>query len=618
MTSYVERLARRSREAHSLVCVGLDPPASLPVGEIASRNRAIIEATAPYAACYKPNLAFYEQFGVPGLRALEATLDAVPGGIPVIGDAKRGDMANTAAAYARALFDVWGFDAVTVNPFLGRDALEPFLAREDRGLYVLCRTSNPGAATIQNAPLAEGRTLYERIAAEAPGWGANVGLVAGATAPAELARIRARAPRATLLVPGVGAQGGDPAQVAAAGREPGLVVVSASRSIADAPDPRGGGARPARRPQRPRAVSLEVAVGDVWRMRRRHPCGSWEWRIYRTGADIGLVCLACGRRVLLERRRFEARAESACRHGPRCPLSAAGSHPQPAALLRQRPFRSLSLTRFSSRAAQNALNLGLVLLVLDATGRSFFTSLLVLALVVPATVAGIVAGVAADTFPRRLIVVAGNVARARRLRGLHERRWRRCFPLRGRDPARDLNTQFGLHGGGGHPPRARRARGAGAGERHRPGSGGRRPRSPGSPCSRQSYCASSGARTHSSPSPAALFLVAAVQAVLIGPVAKAPRHQGGGGARTAGDGPWWKTGWLTIRADPVVYGATIELTLLAMALIILGGLIPLYIHDVLDLSFEVGALVLTPAAAGAVLGLRVTGAARAPSAPRPP
>ncbi len=238
MTPYVERLARRSREARSLVCIGLDPPASLPLGEVAARNRTIIEATAPYAACYKPNLAFYEQFGIPGLRALEATLAAIPDGVPVIGDAKRGDMANTAAAYARALFDVWGFDAATVNPLLGRDAIEPFLAYEDRGVYVLCRTSNPGAATIQNAPLTEGRTLYERIAGEAPGWGANVGLVAGATAPGELARIRALAPRATILVPGVGAQGGDPAEVAAAaGREPGLVVVSASRSIADAPDP---------------------------------------------------------------------------------------------------------------------------------------------------------------------------------------------------------------------------------------------------------------------------------------------------------------------------------------------------------------------------------------------
>ncbi len=243
MTTYVERLAKRSREAGSFVCVGLDPPGDTPVEEVASRNRALIEATAPYAACFKPNLAFYEQFGIPGLHALEVTLAAIPDGIPVIADAKRGDMGNTAAAYARALFEVWGFDAATVNPFQGHDAVEPFLAYEDRGIYLLCRTSNPGSATIQNATLADGVPLYERLAAEMPAWSANVGLVVGATAPGELARVRALAPRTTLLIPGVGTQGGDPADVvAAAGNEHGMMVVNASRSIAAAPDP-GAAAR---------------------------------------------------------------------------------------------------------------------------------------------------------------------------------------------------------------------------------------------------------------------------------------------------------------------------------------------------------------------------------------
>ena len=238
MTTYVERLTRRSREAGSYVCVGLDPPGDTPVGEVAERNRRLIEATAPYAACFKPNLAFYEQFGIPGLRALEETLAAIPDGIPVIADAKRGDMGNTAAAYARALFEVWGFDAATVNPFQGRDAVQPFLDYEDRGVYLLCRTSNPGSATIQNATLADGVPLYERLAAEMPAWSANVGLVVGATAPAELARVRELAPAATLLVPGVGAQGGDPAEVVAAAKaEYGLMVVNASRGIAGAPDP---------------------------------------------------------------------------------------------------------------------------------------------------------------------------------------------------------------------------------------------------------------------------------------------------------------------------------------------------------------------------------------------
>ena len=243
MTSYVERLTRRSREAGSYVCVGLDPPGDTPIEEVAERNRRLIEATAPYAACFKPNLAFYEQFGIPGLRALEETLAAIPDGIPVIADAKRGDMGNTAAAYARALFEVWGFDAATVNPYQGQDAVQPFLDYEDRGVYLLCRTSNPGSATIQNAALANGEPLYERLAAEMPSWGANVGLVVGATAPAELARVRELAPSATLLVPGVGTQGGDPAEVVAAAKaEYGLMVVNASRSIAGAPDP-GAAAR---------------------------------------------------------------------------------------------------------------------------------------------------------------------------------------------------------------------------------------------------------------------------------------------------------------------------------------------------------------------------------------
>ena len=237
MLTYVERLASRIRAVDSMVCVGLDPPLEWPEEEIASRNKAIIEATHPYTACYKPNLAFYEQFGIPGLKALEETLNAIPGSIPVIADGKRGDMPNTAAAYAHALFNVWDFDAATVNAFQGRDAVEPFLAYEDRGVYICCRTSNPDSATFQDKLFQDGQTLYEHIAQEACGWGANVGLVVGATAPEELTRVREIAPKTMLLVPGVGAQGGDPAQVAAeAGSEPGLMVVNASRSIANAPD----------------------------------------------------------------------------------------------------------------------------------------------------------------------------------------------------------------------------------------------------------------------------------------------------------------------------------------------------------------------------------------------
>lgn len=236
--NYFEKLAARSRAVNSLVCVGLDPDFKRhKVQDVAAYNRAIIEATAPYAACYKPNIAFYEQYGIEGLRALEATLEAIPGDIPVIGDVKRGDIGSTAAAYARAMFEQWNFDAITLNPYLGHDSFEPYLAYEGKGFYIVCRTSNPGAADLQYLPAGDGLRLYERVALTVTQWSPMVGLVVGATAPAELRRIRELVPNAPLLVPGVGAQGGEPAEViAAAGATPGMIVVSASRSIMYASD----------------------------------------------------------------------------------------------------------------------------------------------------------------------------------------------------------------------------------------------------------------------------------------------------------------------------------------------------------------------------------------------
>lgn len=231
--TYFERLAARSRKIGSIVCVGLDPDFQRhTIGEVAAYNRAIIAATAPYAACFKPNIAFYEQYGVAGLRALEETLAAIPDEIPVIGDVKRGDIGSTAAAYARAMFEEWRFDAITLNPYLGRESFEPYLAYQGKGFYMVCRTSNPGAVDFQYFQSPQGLHLYERVALTVTGWSADVGLVVGATAPAELQRIRELVPRAPLLVPGVGAQGGKPADVvAAAGTAPGSIVVNATRSI---------------------------------------------------------------------------------------------------------------------------------------------------------------------------------------------------------------------------------------------------------------------------------------------------------------------------------------------------------------------------------------------------
>lgn len=230
---FFEKLEARSRAVDSLVCVGLDPDyRKHNVEDLASFNRAIIEATAPYAACFKPNIAFYEQFGISGLEALEDTIDSIPEDIPVIGDVKRGDMGNTAEAYARAMFEQWGFGAVTVNGYQGSDAVAPFLAYEDRGVFILCRTSNPGSREFQEQVLQNGRMLYQHVALTATSWGPNVGLVVGATAPAELRDVRALVPNTPLLIPGVGTQGGKPDDVIrSAGYQHGKMVVNASRSI---------------------------------------------------------------------------------------------------------------------------------------------------------------------------------------------------------------------------------------------------------------------------------------------------------------------------------------------------------------------------------------------------
>ena len=239
---FFAKLRQASQSNRSFLCVGLDPhPSLLPEKDVAAFNRAIIEATADLACCYKPNLAFYEAMGPPGLDVLLRTVEAIPRHLPVIADGKRGDIASTADAYARALFDVYGFDAATVNPYLGTDSLAPFLQRPDKGVFVLCRTSNPGGADLQglavtSGPSAAGRPLYEAVAELARDrWNerSNVGLVVGATFPQELGRIRQLCPRLPFLLPGVGAQG---AEVAAAVRtaldeEGGGFIITSSRQI---------------------------------------------------------------------------------------------------------------------------------------------------------------------------------------------------------------------------------------------------------------------------------------------------------------------------------------------------------------------------------------------------
>ena len=208
---FTDKLLNISRKNESLLCIGLDPdPELMPGVDILEFNKSIIEATCDLVCAYKPNLAFYEALGSPGLVILEKTVEDIPGDIPVIADAKRGDIGNTARAYARALFSVFGFDAATVSPYLGFDSVEPFISYQDKGVFILCRTSNKGARDFQDLHV-DGLPLYEAVARKAGEWNVhdNIGLVVGATYPEELKKVRSICPEMCLLIPGVGAQGGD-------------------------------------------------------------------------------------------------------------------------------------------------------------------------------------------------------------------------------------------------------------------------------------------------------------------------------------------------------------------------------------------------------------------------
>jgi orotidine-5'-phosphate decarboxylase len=241
----------RSRAIGSLLCVGLDTRAAdVPEPFRAAEqpqfafNRWLIDQTHPYAAAYKINTAFYEARGAQGWAELEQTIaylrEAHPAALTIC-DAKRGDIGSTSGAYAEAVFDHLGFDCVTLNPYLGRDALLPFLERADKGCILLCRTSNAGSGEFQ-ALLVEGEPLWLRVARQvAEQWDArgNCMLVVGATYPREIAAVRAIAPAMPLLIPGIGAQGGDLEATVRAGMDTdgGGMIISVSRGIAGADDP---------------------------------------------------------------------------------------------------------------------------------------------------------------------------------------------------------------------------------------------------------------------------------------------------------------------------------------------------------------------------------------------
>lgn len=245
--SFAALVERAERARDSLVCVGLDPnldrmPPSIVSGRSAGAailefNKRIIDATAPFAAAFKPQFAMYMQYGPAGLEALLETRASIPNDIPVILDCKIGDISSTMEPYARAYLDDAGFDAITVNPYMGSEGLQPVFDRAGKGVFLLCKTSNPGSGEIQNLELTNGRPLFVEIAARVVEWNgaaaASLGLVVGATYPDELQQVRQVAPDLLILMPGIGSQAGDLAAALEAGLDAhgaGLLINS-SRGI---------------------------------------------------------------------------------------------------------------------------------------------------------------------------------------------------------------------------------------------------------------------------------------------------------------------------------------------------------------------------------------------------
>lgn len=239
--SYFERLRVLAQDRHTLLCVGLDPDPERIEGGAAGALRhclEVVRTTEEMACCFKPNTAFWEQYGPDGWKALLELRDEVPR-TPFLLDAKRGDMGNTMRAYALTVFTTLAMDAATINPYLGTDSIEEFTRYDDRGVYVVCRSSNPGASDLQHLD-SGGRPLYLHVAAlaESLNTHGNVGLVVGATAPSEIAEVR-KVSSLPFLIPGVGAQGGDlvGSVKAAWNGDPASCLLSVSRSILYADKP---------------------------------------------------------------------------------------------------------------------------------------------------------------------------------------------------------------------------------------------------------------------------------------------------------------------------------------------------------------------------------------------
>lgn len=244
--NFAQRLRDAMATSGSLLCLGLDPQRAASAAAAERECLILLDACMESVCAVKPNVAFFERFGSAGWRILEGLRERIPSDRILLIDAKRGDIGSTAAAYASAVFDGLGADAVTVNPLMGRDSVAPFLEWADRGVFLLTRTSNPGAADFLEQPMADGDPLFARIVATAMTWdpGGRIGYVVGATDPAAVAVVRRLAGDAPLLAPGVGAQGGDLAATIRAGLDKsgyGLLV-PVSRAITSAPEGPGAAA----------------------------------------------------------------------------------------------------------------------------------------------------------------------------------------------------------------------------------------------------------------------------------------------------------------------------------------------------------------------------------------
>ena len=241
--TFLEKLANAQRRTNSMLCIGLDTdwrtvPEFLHRAEnpVLAFNRAIIDATKEFACAYKLNIAYYEAFGEAGINAIHRTLSRIPSHIVTIADVKRNDIGNTCDQYAFTYQDYFTFDAMTINPLMGFDSVEPFLRREDRGVFFLGLTSNPGARDFEYLELKNGKRLYEEITDKVLEWnkpGSNCGLVVGATKPEELKALRERVPELPFLIPGIGAQGGSLEAVLKANGN-GTALINVSRAIAGA------------------------------------------------------------------------------------------------------------------------------------------------------------------------------------------------------------------------------------------------------------------------------------------------------------------------------------------------------------------------------------------------